>query len=129
MSRARWDYTDRSPAERSFEGFDVEKPVPGYYRMKLRSGGVFGVVRIWWGPPADPITGEELDRSYRWQAAFNGELIDLERAWPACARMPATERDYQLAIKRQGWAKQHAPQSAYADPRTPLNPLDAPLTF
>lgn len=129
MIRAHRTYSDRGEQTRSFEGLDVEKPVAGYYRMKLRSGGVFGVVRISYGPPADPITGEELDRSWRWMAHFNGELIEFERAWPACARMPATEQDYTLAIKRQDWARQNAPESAYADPRTPLNPLDAPLTF
>lgn len=129
LSRAHRDYTDRSPAGRSFEGLDVEKPIAGFYRMKLRSGGVFGVVHIWWGAPLDPINGEEMDRGYRWQAQFNGELIDFERAWPACARMPATEEDYRLAIRRQDWARQHAPASGYVDPRAPLNPLDAPLTF
>lgn len=129
MSRAHRDYTDRSAGERSFEGFDVEKPMPGYYRMRLRGGAVWGVVKIWWGQPADPITGETLDRSYRWQAHFNGELIEFDRAWPACARQPATEADYHNAIRRQEWAQQHAPTSAYADPRARLDPLDAPLTF
>lgn len=110
-------------------GLDVEKPVAGYYRMKLRSRGVYGVVRIWHGPPLDPVTGEELDRSWRWQAAFNGEAIPFERAWPVCAKEPATEQDYRLAIKRQDWAREHAPQSAYADARAAHDPLDAPLTF
>lgn len=129
MTRKPLSYADAAQPVRSFEGFDVEKPIEGYYRMKLVSGGVYGVVRVWYGAPLDPITGEEMDRSWRWQAAWNGELIDFERAWPACAKLPATEADYRVAIRRQEWARQHAPTSGYADGRTRHNPLDAPLTF
>lgn len=111
------------------QGIDVEQPIAGYYRMKLRSGGVYGIVRIWHGPPLDPVTGEELDRSWRWQALFNGEPIDFEDAWPVCAKMTATEQDYRIAINRQAWAQKHAPKSGYADARARHDPLNAPLTF
>jgi hypothetical protein len=48
---------------------------------------------------------------------------------PVCAKHPATERDYRVAAKRQTWAQEHAPKSAYADPRARLDPLSAPLPF
>ena len=43
-------------------GVDAENPTAGYYRTRLRSGGVQVGVYIWFGPPFDPETGEELDR-------------------------------------------------------------------
>lgn len=127
MTRAHRTYGERSAPTRTFEGFDASTPVAGYYRFKLRSGGVFGVVRIWHGPPHDPVTGEELDRGWRWQAMFNDEAIDVERVWPACAKHPATETDYRRAIARQRWAQEHAPGTAYADPRAKYDPLSAPM--
>jgi hypothetical protein len=110
-------------------GFDASTPVAGYYRFRLRGGAVWGVVKVWFGPPHDPHTGEELDRSHRWQAEFNGDPIEIEDVWPVCAKHPATERDYRVAAKRQTWAQEHAPKSAYADPRARLDPLSAPLPF
>jgi hypothetical protein len=78
---------------------DVTRPAEGYYRFRLRSGSVFGGVRIWYGAPLDPVTGEELDRSWRWQALFNGEPIDLDRVWPTCAGDPITEDEYQTSTR------------------------------
>lgn len=132
MSRRQISYADAAQTmQRVFAGTDVTEPEAGFFRFRLRSGGVRGVVRIWNGPPHDPVTGEELDRSWRWQAEFNGELIDFDRVWPACAGEPVTEQDYRRAIARQEWAREQAPGSAYADPRAKLDPLstDTPLPF
>ena len=128
MSRSSRLYADGAEGK-TFEGFDASTPIAGYYRMKLRSGGVRGVVKLVYGPPLDPVTGEELDRSWRWQAFFNGEMIDVERAWPGCAADPTTEEHYQRAIARQSWAQESAPDSAYADPRKKLDLLSSPLPF
>lgn len=128
MTRAHIDYSDRTVSRR-FAGLDVTTPEAGFYRFRLRSGGAYGIVRLRHGPPDDPITGEPLDRYWRWQADFNGELIDFDRVWPACAKMPATEDDYRRAIARQTWAKQHAPDSAYANPGVKHDPLTGPMPF
>lgn len=128
MTRAHTSYDTRSEGK-TFAGFDPSVPIAGYYRMRMRSGGVRGVVKIWFGPPHDPVTGEELDRSWRWQACYNGEMIDVERAWPGCAGDPTTEQHYQRAIARQAWAQEHAPGSAYANPRSKLDLLSSPLPF
>jgi hypothetical protein len=128
MTRAPLTYADGA-AGRTFEGFDPSVPVAGYYRLRLNGRGVWGVVRIWLGPPHDPVTGEELDRGWRWQASFNGEPIDLERAWPVCAKHPTDEQHYRRVIARQQWAQEHAPGTAYADPRARHDPLSGPLPF
>lgn len=128
MTRAARTYGERQP-HRAFDGIDVESPVEGYYKMRLRAGAVYSVVWIHYGPPNDPLTGEPLDRSWRWQAHANGELIPFEDAWPKCAKLPATEADYRRAIARQRWAQENAPGTAYADPRAKYDPLDSPLPF
>lgn len=130
MTRALRTYADRSE-HRVFAGHDVSTPTAGLYRFKLRSGGVFGAVRIWHGPPHDPVTGEELDRGWRWQATFNDEQIDIDRVWPACGRTPIDQREYDRLTKQSSWAQQNAPDSAYADHRKKVDrlSLDTPLPF
>lgn len=130
MTRAPVTYADAANTmKRVWAGADVTTPEAGFYRFRMRSGGVYGVVRLRYGPPDDPVTGEPLDRSWRWMADFNGELVDLDRVWPACAKMPTTEQEYRRAIARQAWAQEHAPDSAYADPRARHDPLSAPMPF
>lgn len=110
---------------------DVTEPEPGFFRMKLRGGGVLVGIRIWHGAPRDPVTGDEMDRSWRWQAECNGEPIDFERVWPQCAGDPITEAEYRAYSQRQRWAREKAPKSAYADPGRRLDLLSAsnPLPF
>lgn len=130
MTRALRTYGERQE-HRRFEGLDVSTPTAGLYRYRLRSGAIYGAVRIWHGPPLDPVTGEELDRGWRWQATFNGEYIDLERVWPACGRMPIDQAEYDRLTRQAEWARDAAPDSAYADHRKKIDrlSLDTPLPF
>lgn len=132
MRADRTPYGDRAIVPQAVAGaVDVSRPEEGCFRFRLRSGSVFGGVRIWYGAPLDPVTGEELDRSWRWQAQFNGEPIDFERVWPACAAERISEGEYHRFCRRQAWAREHAPRSAYADPkkRNDLLSPDTPLPF
>jgi hypothetical protein len=130
VSRAHITYGERRTyvAQR---GIDVTTPEAGHYRFRMGSGTVAGGVKIWFGAPHDPVTGEELDRSWRWQALFNGEPVDFDRVWPACTGQPITEQEYRRYCVQQDWARRHAPGSAYAQPgrrREPLS-LSEPLPF
>lgn len=128
-SRSSTPYNQRSAAQH-FDGLDPDTPVAGYYRTRLRGGGAPCGVRIWYGAPTDPVTGEIMDRSHRWQAEANGEYIDVDRVWPPRRGAdPITEADYQHFIARAAWAKKHAPDSAIADPRRKVDPLTAPIAF
>ena len=109
------------------EGLDV--PVAGFYRGKLRSKGALCGFRIWYGAPLDPLTGEELDRSHRWQAHCNGDYVEIDDVWPYGAQLVITEREYNKFCQQQTWARQYAPNSALADPKRKSNPLTAPLYF
>lgn len=131
MSRAEITYADASSSVAPVAGISVETPVAGFYRFRLGRDTVRGGVRIWFGPPSDPDTGEVLDRYWRWQAEFDGEPIDFDRCWPACAKEALTEADYRALINRRAWARQHAPDSAYAKIGGRHDPLSsaAPLPF
>lgn len=108
--RDRTAYADmaaRQPAP-ARAGQDISQPVAGFFRFKLGGGSVAGGVRIWFGPPHDPVTGEELDRSWRWQAHFNGEPVDFDRVWPSCTGEPITQIDYSRLCARTEWARRIA---------------------
>ena len=125
MSRAPLNYSARSFAQ--VDGFNPDAPIAGFYRMRLVSGGVFVGVRIWHGAPLDPETGEEMDRSHRWQASANGKPIDLERVWPRCAGEPINGNEYAYLTALGDWARDHAPASPFARPNQPVNLLTAPI--
>lgn len=129
--RPHRDYTAHAATPAGYAGLDISQPVAGFYRFRLHAGAVRGVVKVWHGPPNDPVTGEVLDRSWRWQARLNGEPIDFDQVWPVCAKEPVSEDDYRRACVRQEWARQHAPDSAFADPRVRHDPLSTstPLPF
>lgn len=132
MSRTSSVYSEGADGSQAVQGAaSVSEPVAGFYRHRLRSGGVWGGVRIWFGPPHDPVTGEELDRSPRWQAEFNGEPIDLDLVWPACTGQPILETLYDHLTAQACWARANAPQSAWANPSKRVDLLDPrnPLPF
>ena len=109
--------------------YSVVQPTAGHYQISLVRGGPKVGIRIWHGPPKDPVTGEELDRSWRWQAEANGEPIDLDRIWPACGRDPITAAEYQYLTDMARWAERHQPDAPAANPRRKINLLSAPLPF
>lgn len=122
------DYTvARAERRETMPGFDPDTPVMGFYKMRLRSGARFVGVRIWFGAPLDPVTGEEMDRSHRWQAQAEGAYIDLEQVWPKCAADRITEQEYAYLLSLGDWSQQHAP--SVADPFKRVDPLSSPILF
>jgi hypothetical protein len=107
-------------------GVSIE-PVAGHYRTKLVSGGHPVGIRIWHGPPLDPETGDEMDRSHRWQAHCNDQYIDIDRVWPGCGGDPINRPEYEYLTSVQEWGKENAPNSPQANPRQRINFLTAPI--
>lgn len=105
----------------------VDTPTAGFYRTQLRKGSHPVGVRIWFGPPHDPVTGEELDRSWRWQAEINGREADINRLWPSCASDPISEAEYRRLSNLQAWGEQHAPQGPQANPGRAVDLLNCPM--
>jgi len=129
MARQHIDYRAPQYPVRTYEGIDPDKPVAGFYRMRLRSGGAYVGARIWHGAPLDPLTGEEMDRSHRWQAHINGAYAEMDRVWPRCAGEPIDEAEYRHLCATQQWAQQHAPDSALAQPTRKIDPNTSPILF
>lgn len=132
MTRPDLDHTARQSGRVAAQGgIDVTTPVAGFYLCRLVKGGIRGAVRLYYGPPLDPVTGEELDRSWRWLAEFNGEPLPFDRVWPGCAGDPISEGDYRRYVARQRWARENSPESSYAEPGRKHDPLspNTPLPF
>ena len=108
---------------------DANKPIAGFYRMKLVRGGPWLAVKLWHGPPNDPETGEELDRSHRWQALLDGAEVEVWRVWPSCAVEPISESDYGFMLANSAWVKQHSPEEPAANPSQPIDLMRAPSPF
>jgi hypothetical protein len=114
-------FVDRGPA------YNPDIPTAGCYRHKLRRGGPPVALRFWLGPPIDPDTGEEMDRSPRWQCRLNGtELVPVDRFWPDCARFPISLAEHDRLCRLSATLD---PASPYYDPRRAIDPLKTPLPF
>lgn len=131
--RAPRNYSDRKAwAAPEGYGLDVEQPVAGFYKVKIGRDTVLRAVKLTYGPPLDPLTGEELDRSWRWQARLDdGSQVDFDRVWPACGKDPITESEFNRCVARTEWAREHAPDSSYAAAGRRHDPLSSssPLPF
>ena len=117
--------------------------VEGYYL--LRSAGRVDIpIRIWFGAPLDPDTGELLDRSPRWQVRVYGidasdpeyppliygrPMEKIEDVWPKCARWPTSEADYRYRVERAEWAEQYDAADPFGTKSGKVDHMTAPLPF
>lgn len=100
---------------------EVGRPEQGYYWRRYVRGGPKCAVRIWFGPPHDPIDGSIMDRSPRWQATVNGQEADPLDTWTSCCGHPIDEAEYNYMMGLSKWAKEHAPDAPEANPRTAIS--------
>lgn len=126
MTRERLDYSAPRAATASV-GYSVVEPTAGYFRLRLVAGGPKVGVRLFYGPPLDPVTGEELDRSWRWQAECNGKPIDIDRVWPTAGRDPIDAAEYAYLCDLARWAERNAPDAPAAQPHRKIDLLSAPI--
>jgi hypothetical protein len=110
-------------------------PTAGHYLMPLLRGAVPVTVRIWFGAPLDPLTGAELDRAHRWNveidgmiSTLDGELLDIDRAWPWCAKRPISEAEYRYRRALAIHAAEHEPTMAEAAPHKRISWLTVPVS-
>ena len=114
--------------------------VEGYYLLQRRRARRVDIpFRIWFGAPHDPETGEEMDRSHRWQIEIAGIAFDqpltfggitLEAVidfWPAIAAEPIDAAEYRFRVDRAAWAQEHDPDDALATPGGRINFMTARL--
>jgi hypothetical protein len=83
----------------------------------MTRGGPLVGVRLWYGAPLDPATGDEMDRMWRWNAQANGDWVDLERVWPKCAGDPISADEYAYLCERTAYARRNDAFDPMAQPR------------
>lgn len=111
----------------------------GFYRFERR-GHVPVPVRAWFGPPADPNTGEQLERSWRWQFEFAGLALEtyahhvgfeaesiLAAFWPASRDNTITRSEYEFLLDTAAWARANDPASPFSSARGKVDLLSASL--
>lgn len=115
----------RSPGRRARQHHVITEPVAGYYRRRLVKGGVWMPVKLWFGPPLDPETGEELDRSWRWQAMDGDKLVagdaEIQDVWTRCCREPINATEYFYLVADRAWCRENAPHLPEASPHKPID--------
>lgn len=97
-------------------------------------------VKIWFGPPADPETGEPLERSWRWQVMIGVAMLEDEPMhvggiwfrqfsdlWPACAKHRIDEAEYTYRIARHDWASDHSPMDPHGEIGGRIDPMTCAL--
>ncbi|MCW2248264.1 hypothetical protein M2352_003898 [Azospirillum fermentarium] len=101
----------------------VDRPEPGFFKIRLVRSGPWVPARIWNGPPHDPLTGDELDRSWRLQVqvfdfAPAAEFSRICRVWTHGVRI--AERDYRYMRDRIAWLRANRPADPLVNPFRPV---------
>lgn len=102
---------------------------PGYYETRLVKGGPPVGVMITFGPPVDPVTGEEMDRSWRHRVFVNDveRPDDGERRWQdflwnvALCADRIDEHRYRYLAATAAWEAEHRPDLPAASPRVAVD--------
>jgi hypothetical protein len=131
------DLFDPSP-----EGADA--PRPGLFQL-YRRGRPEQPVKIWFGPPLDPLTRQPLERSHRWNMLLNDEPVSADPTfrepegdpyapwwgdvWPQCSGSPIAPGHYAYLVASIRHARQHDPEHPFARPDRKIDLRTAPLPF
>jgi hypothetical protein len=94
----------------------VDRPVPGFYKLRFVRGGPWVPVRIYMGQAPDPDDGE-LRGMHTMRAMVDGKDMDPLWAWTACAGHPIAEHDYRYMRAMTTHAKTFEPDMPEANPR------------
>lgn len=114
--------------------------VEGYYLVEFRRARRVNIpVRIWFGAPIDPDTGEEMDRSHRWQIEIAGVAFTepltfggirfnaVTDFWPAIMRSRVDVIEYRVRVERAAWAQEYDLDDALGTPGGKISAMNATL--
>lgn len=105
-----------------------DDPQCGFFKRRLRRGGVLVPARIWLYSPIDIGTGELVDDEVL-QCEVDGQYADPFEQWSYLCGDPITEQEFQYLTALRQHAQVHEPDLPHADPRKPVDWLTAPLPF
>lgn len=108
----------------------IAPPKIGYWLMRMVKKGPEVPASIQWeqttNEPGNP--DNVMERSPILTARINGELVAWDRVWD-WAKREIDENEYRFRLADAAWARAHAPHEAIANPRKPVDLLQAPLPF
>lgn len=105
----------------------TQTDAPKFYACRLVKDGPRVGVRVWYGVPADPDTGEPLDRAARWQVTVSGEFIDPLQMLMLVGNVAyikgdeINEAEHKYLCDVATWATAHAPDAPESSPRTAID--------
>lgn len=97
----------------------TSEPQCGFYQRKFFKGGVFVRARIWLDRSTDAIgelLGDEILR-----CEIDGKPADPHEQWLWLADNPITETEFKFLTARRAHADAHRLESAFANPRAPID--------
>lgn len=102
----------------------IDRPQPGFFKLRMCRGGAWSFFRIAYGPAADPETGTPMDRPWLWEVWQDGLQIGRASPDPVAAGvmpiwiggLPITEAEYRAGCARAIWAREHRPDLPEARP-------------
>lgn len=107
---------------------------PKMFAVRLTKSGPRCPLKVWYGTPSDPVTGEPLDRSPRWHCELSGVLIEPEAllmlvgdvAYVKGEEVDAVEFKYLCDVA--AWAAKN-PDAPEHDPRRAIDLNQLPPVF
>ncbi len=110
----------------------IDRPRPGYFKLRLIKGGPYVPARLWLSPPRDPLTGEMLDRipGPVVQVAHFPVTDDPRRVaqvWESGETISPATHAY-MCVKAD-WARTYSPHAPAANPLRRVDLLTAPPPF
>lgn len=108
----------------------IAQPKTGYWLMRAVKKGPEVPASIQWETTThEPGNPDNLmERSPILTARINGDLVSWDRVWNWNKReIPKAEHDYRMALA--AWASAHDPRAPAANPRKPIDLMQAPLPF
>lgn len=117
MTRPPSKYVGTPPVET-----DAVMSSPGFYRLRLVEGGAYVPARLWVQETRDDETGE-LIADVRYFAEIDGRSVDpfSPPGWPWVS---INYGEWRLLTDTCAWARQHEPDSPYANPHIPTRLLE-----
>lgn len=98
----------------------VDELKAGYYKLRKTKGGVWVAAELIWGPPEDPITGEALDRSWRWWVKVNGRYDPKMNLYRVTNSPRITKAKHDSMVEVHNWAVENARALPEANPHRPV---------
>ncbi len=113
----------------------IDKPQPGYYRVRMVRKGPWVPALIYLPCPCVPVEHDihpdewlrPLDRSCFLAAEIDGADAEVERVWIGGRPIPLTE--WQYLTDSAAWDRENAPDSPAANPRHSINLAALPPAF